>query len=187
MGPTMIPQLKEKVDELFLHWFSEVETQQQLRKELNTILGNTQHHEIQAVTTPSLTSSPQGGHQNTLSIRPNSPPIHPGSPTTPRSPRRRTSSDLSHKGSRRSIKRLPPQDEQKPSIYPGCAENLKPFYFPFGEPKKLENEDNIVNNITACFGRLKKNVATLDDFPQLMKVCLVEFIFGKTFLKRDRI
>ena len=173
MGPTMIPLLKEKVDELFLHWFSEVETQQQLRKELNNILGNnTTNETIQAVTTPSLTSSPQGGHQNTLSIRPQSPPIPPGSPTTtPRSPRRRTSSDLSRKGSRRSTsKRTPPHDEQKPAIFPGCAQNLKPFYFPYGEPRQLENEENIVNNITGCFARLKNNVATIDDFPQLMKV-----------------
>ena len=174
MGPTMIPLLKEKVDELFLHWFSEVETQQQLRKELNNILGNNTH-EIQAISTPSLASSPQGGggHQNTLSIRPQSPPIPPGSPTTtPRSPRRRTSSDLSRKGSRRSTsKRTLSHDEQKPAIYPGCAQNLKPFYFPYGEPKKIENEENIINNITNYFARLKNNVATIDDFPQLMKVC----------------
>jgi len=165
MGPTMIPLLKEKVDELFLHWFSEVETQQQLRKELSNIIGTSE--EVQVISTPNLHSSPQG--QLTLSTRPSSPPIPPGSPTTPRSPRRRTSSDLSRKGSRKSLRKKT-QGEQKPSIFPGCAKSLKPFYFPYGVPTKTENEENIINNITGYFDRLKNNVAFMKDFPQLMKV-----------------
>ena len=180
----MIPLLKEKVDELFLHWFSEVETQQHLRKDLANILGASNHNEIHAISTPCLTSSPQGGHQNTLNTRPNSPPIPPGSPTTPRSPRRRTSSDLSHKGSRRNTKRAPPQDDQKPAgIYPGCAENIKPFHFPFGEPRELVNEQNVVNNITGFFAKLKNNMATIDDFPQLLKVCLCLWFRNNCFSK----
>ncbi|XP_066922120.1 serine/threonine-protein phosphatase 2A regulatory subunit B'' subunit beta-like [Clytia hemisphaerica] len=167
MGPTMIPLLKEKVDELFLHWFSEVETQQNLRKELSNILGT--HDEIVPISTPFLTPSPHGG-QTTLISRPSSPPIPPGSPTTPRSPRRRTGSDLSRKGSRKNPRRRT-QEEQKPALYPGCAEKLKPFYFPFGEPRTLENEGNTVNSITTYFDRLKNQTATMDDFPQLMKIC----------------
>lgn len=171
MGPTMIPLLKEKVDELFLHWFSEEETQSQLRKELASILDT--GDEIPCIATPSsqTLSSPTQNSFININTRPNSPPIPPGSPTTPRSPRRRTGSDISRKGSRKSFKRNIQDVDEKPSIYSGCAKSLKPFYFPYGEPKPIANEDETVKKIQEYFSQLENQVATLKEFLQLMKIC----------------
>ncbi|KAK7499275.1 hypothetical protein BaRGS_00009535 [Batillaria attramentaria] len=86
------PVLKIKVDELFLRWLSEPETQQILRENLHQIA----HGE--AITQP----SPRSGYMH----KPSSPRPRPGSPTlstsasklpSPRSPRRPLGSKNNHK------------------------------------------------------------------------------------------
>lgn len=163
--PTMIPLLKDKVDELFLHWFSEVETQNELRKELALIraTNNTKP-------TPLTLSPSTQAYSTSLNSRPSSPPVPPISPTlTPRSPRRRTSSDLSRKGSRKSL-RQKIHDEKTKKIYAGCAKNIKQFYFPFGEPSTVPCEEITDKDIETYFAALKDTSATLHDFKGLMKV-----------------
>ncbi|XP_021356327.1 serine/threonine-protein phosphatase 2A regulatory subunit B'' subunit beta-like isoform X3 [Mizuhopecten yessoensis] len=88
---TLKPVLKNKVDELFLHWLSEADTQQSLKENLRLLV----HGEAfkQSVThVPS--SSPRG------SGTPQSPRLRPTSPTlglpSPRSPRRPLSNKNNH-------------------------------------------------------------------------------------------
>lgn len=161
----LTPLLKQKVDELFLHWFSEVETQAQLRKDLAHICGDTFSFD-----TSPRPSSPTGLSQIGLNInaRPSSPPIPPGSPTaTPRSPRRRTNSTKSKQGSRKSLRQSNYEEKQE-KIYAGCAKNIKPFYFPFGEPV---NESDNMKSVEAVFDGLKDCSASLQDFENIIKAC----------------
>lgn len=170
MGTTMIPLLKDKVDELFLHWFSEIETQNVLRKELEQIRASNGTAIPPPLTLTPLAQTPNSVTNSNMNNRPSSPPVPPGSPTsTPRSPRRRTSSDLSRKGSRKSLRQKVHEEKNK-QIYPGCAKNIKQFYFPFGEPKIVVDEEKLLADVQSYFDKQKNNVVTLDGFKNLMKV-----------------
>ena len=174
MGGLKTPLLKKKVDELFLHWFSEAETQKQLKKDLATILGGaavTEDHE--------RPTSPTGLSLIGLNTnnRPSSPPIPPSSPTTPRSPR--VKKQQNRRGSRKSF-RQSVLEEKRGQIFPGCAKNIKAFYFPFGEPINNDNAvkplAETIENIKNVFTKLPNGLAKLSDFRQLAKVFCV---FGK--------
>ena len=163
----LTPLLKNKVDELFLHWFSEINTQTQLRKDLAHICGT--NDTPRPCSPPDGLSSISGLNINT---RPSSPPIPPGSPTTtPRSPRRRTSSNLSRRSSKRSF-RLSQKEEKHEKLFPGCAKDLKQFYFPYGEPAVVNTNEDIVKSVKRIFETFPKNVALLKDFGVISKVGL---------------
>ncbi|XP_060063900.1 serine/threonine-protein phosphatase 2A regulatory subunit B'' subunit beta-like isoform X3 [Ylistrum balloti] len=88
---TLKPVLKNKVDELFLHWLSETETQQSLKENLRLLV----HGEaFKQSVTHVPTSSPRG------TGKPQSPRLRPTSPTfglpSPRSPRRPLSNKNNH-------------------------------------------------------------------------------------------
>ena len=178
---TLTPLLKHKVDELFLHWFSEVSTQKQLRQDLANIRGIN----ISPPHSP-RPCSPTGFASIGVNNRPNSPPIPPGSPTsTPRSPRRRTSSSISRKSSRKSFRQNIHED-RKGQLYPGCAKSLKQFYFPNGEPPIVNNNEDILKSVKNIFDNLIGNIAAFEDFMSITKVCLYYvqriFLVRKTFI-----
>ena len=159
----MKPLLKQKVDELFLHWFSEVHTQKLLRKELKIIQLASLSPVIK--TESPINSSITGVHLNT---RPSSPPIPPNSPTlTPRSSRSKLSSQFSTVYSRKS---LHTSFVEHKGFYPGCAKNIKKFYYPFGQPQPNENSVKIMKSLKIAFDTFQNNEAHLQDFATLTKV-----------------
>jgi len=164
----MTPLLKTKVDELFLHWFSDLETQQQLRKDLKSIIGGSH---ISAQDRPSSPTTNLSLIGLNLNARPSSPPIPPSSPTTPRSPRTRK---ISRKSSKKSL-RQSVHEEKRGVIFPGCAKDIKQFYFPYGEPNPINTlpkiKTNTVEAITSIFEKLPNNVANLTVFGKIVKAC----------------
>lgn len=165
MTPTLTPLLKKQVDELFLHWFSQVETQKELRKELAKIR-NDQTLVNGCPSPTNLAFSP-----NSLNSRPQSPPIPPSSPTlTPRSPRRKQSSSFSRRSSQRSVS-ASTQDES-PEQCPGYAKDkIKPFYFPHGVPVATPDSEKVVLAIKLAFRDLNSNMAKFKDFKIVTKAC----------------
>lgn len=165
----MTPLLKKQVDELFLHWFSEVETQKELRREL----ANIRNDPSQTIGCSSPTNLAFTGTSS--NNRPQSPPIPPSSPTsTPRSPRRKTSNSFTKRSSQRSIS-LSTQDDDSISehFYPGYAKDIiKPFYFPYGLPdEETRNVDKVVVSLKLLFRELDNNVAKVEDFKQVVDAC----------------
>ena len=161
MTSHLTPLLKAKVDELFLRWFSEPETQIELRKYLA---------QIRADTLPSESLLSAGSSAVNINSRPSSPPVPPSSPTfkSPRSPRRRSNSTP---GRPRSRKNLTPSfvEEKKEDVYAGCAQNLPQFYFPFGRPVE-KNQKIVLNQAKDIFSKIPSGKLKLDGFGPVAKV-----------------
>jgi len=166
MTPTLTPLLKKQVDELFLHWFSQVETQKELRKELAGIRNDpTLLNGCSSPTNLAFT----GTHTNN---RPHSPPIPPSSPTlTPRSPRRKQSNSVLRRSQQRSVSVSSNQEEPTRQLQPGYAKDkIKPFYFPFGSPATGKvDTDKVAQSLKAVFQDLGSNVAKFKDSKQIME------------------
>jgi len=162
MTSHLTPLLKAKVDELFLRWFSEPETQIELRKYLA---------QIRADTLPSESLLSAGSSAVNINSRPSSPPVPPSSPTfkSPRSPRRRSNSTP---GRPRSRKNLTPSfvEEKKEDVYAGCAQNLPQFYFPFGRPVE-KNQKIVLNQAKDIFSKIPSGKLKLDGFGPVAKAC----------------
>ncbi|XP_002166391.3 serine/threonine-protein phosphatase 2A regulatory subunit B'' subunit beta isoform X1 [Hydra vulgaris] len=160
---TMKPLLKQKVDELFLHWFSEVSTQSLLRKELQII-------QLNSLSTSIKASSPINNSITGLNLnnRPSSPPIPPNSPTlTPRRSRSKLNSHISACPRKSLLKSFHDQT----GFYPGCAKNLKQFFYPFGQPQLNESNALTLKKLNIAFDKFSNNEAYLRDFPTLTKLC----------------
>jgi len=167
MTPTLTPLLKKQVDELFLHWFSQVETQKELRRELANIRNDPTLLNNGCPSPTNLAFT--GTHTNN---RPQSPPIPPSSPTlTPRSPRRKQS----HSFIRRSSQRTPSanaHDDSSEKLQPGYAKHIvKPFYFPFGKPSATTNNETKLQSLKQVFRDLGSNVAKFKDFRLVVQAC----------------
>ncbi|KAJ8310712.1 hypothetical protein KUTeg_012577 [Tegillarca granosa] len=87
---TLKPILKSKVDELFLRWLSEPDTQQILKENLRQLVSG------EAFTQPSPSPSGSRGTGKSPRGRPVSPPT--AKLPSPRSPRRPLSSKNNHRG-----------------------------------------------------------------------------------------
>ena len=175
MMAKLSPLLKVKVDELFLHWLSNPETQNQLQNDLKTI--------SKGCSQPASPPLSTKGRSNTclLGIRPVSPPAPPPLSTTPPgkspiSPRRRGSSSVSassqigngiaRRGSKSRSKKA-----KKSEITPGCAKNMPQFFFPYGKPD--ENKSGWKTNMKLCaqiFARVTNGKANCSHFADVVKV-----------------
>lgn len=78
------PVLKLKVDELFLRWISEPDTQHMLKENLKHLIRS----EPLSATYPVGSSSRSAGKQASPRVRPSSPPLSSSKLPSPRSPRR---------------------------------------------------------------------------------------------------
>lgn len=90
----LTPVLKLKVDELFLRWISEHDTQTMLRENLRQLL----HGEALTATFPGATGSKGGNKAQSPRMRPGSPPLSSSKLPSPRSPRRPLSTKNNHRG-----------------------------------------------------------------------------------------
>ena len=139
MTSTLVPLLKSKVDELFLKWLSNDETQKCLREDLNRIL----HGVSPAAFEPPVVST-------VVSSRPASPPAPPGSALSLRSPR-----------SPKPAKKVNKSHSTRPADVPltsldvsdGRTAAIPRFYFPRGTPSQdtKQSDENIIKQVAKIF------------------------------------
>ncbi|XP_019629431.1 PREDICTED: serine/threonine-protein phosphatase 2A regulatory subunit B'' subunit beta-like [Branchiostoma belcheri] len=157
----LTPVLKLKVDELFIQWLSDPDTQQDLRETLQHV----QLGEGDLL----ITSSPQKAGVSPRSLRPASPSTPPASPTpgkmvSPRSPRRRSF--------KRQLPKTPPVKE-KPKGTPvsSVGARIPQFYFPLGRPSPNNNIETILQRIKQTFETFKDGKVFKSQFAAITKAC----------------
>ena len=94
MKMALKPVLKHKVDELFLRWISEPDTQFMLKENLKHLIRS----EPLSATYPVASSARSGSKQASPRVRPSSPPLSSSKLPSPRSPRRPLSTKNSQRG-----------------------------------------------------------------------------------------
>lgn len=95
------PVLKLKVDELFLRWITEHDTQLMLRENLRQLL----HGEPLTATYPAALGSRGGNKAQSPRVRPGSPPLSSNKLPSPRSPRRPLTTKNNHRNGTSKVSR----------------------------------------------------------------------------------
>lgn len=179
------PDTRKKVDELFLYWLSEPNTQEMLRSELAKVCGLQQ--ELVTTTSPASSGSCNGSVSKKLPYRPSSPnSVHTTtSPTPPLNRSPKSARGHTSKQSTASKTKLQLEDEvesieskQQPESSEGprssppraTLETIPRFYFPNGRPKSGEDMDERLQEVDAIFQRYTRHELPKKDFPLIVKV-----------------
>ncbi|XP_030837846.1 serine/threonine-protein phosphatase 2A regulatory subunit B'' subunit beta [Strongylocentrotus purpuratus] len=171
------PVLKLKVDELFLRWLSESDTQKALREDLKMVVRGDV-----IFSPPTSTGFPfknHGGSPASPLLRSSSPSSTPpcSPPPTlsvsPRSPRKRSSSSrLSRSLSSSSASQLfQEQREANKRQKSQQIVNVPQFYFPFGKPVASEENEAVLKRLTEVFKALPDQKASKEDMDKITQAC----------------
>lgn len=182
------PNLKSKVDELFLRWLSMPATQRILHDDLNKVI---EGRPISPKQQCLLSSSSGGGS------RAASPPAPSSSPTPVRSPRSPREVRSLRKSGARNSPRSPEPDRHAPNkpmkttslylsdekhssskITAGCASNIPKFYFPHGKPPKWHSSevDATLKKLVKVFEVFEKGCVKKEHFSAVTKVSVFIFL-----------
>lgn len=175
------PNLKAKVDELFLRWLSMPSTQRILRDDLNKVIEGRPISPKQC-----LSNSGSGGVS-----RSSSPPAPSSSPTPVRSPRSPREVRSLRKSGARNSPRSPEPDRHgsvklpmktvshllddkhgSTKITPGSAASIPKFYFPFGKPaiSNSSDIDSTLKKLVKVFDVFEKGCVKKEHFSAVTKV-----------------
>lgn len=181
------PNLKAKVDELFLRWLSMPATQRILRDDLNKVIEGRPILPKQQC----LLSSGSGGGGRSAS-----PPAPSSSPTPVRSPRSPREVRSLRKSGTKNSPRSPEPDRHVSSkapmkthllddkhgstkITPGCASNVSKFYFPFGKPPSSHSSetDATLKKLVKVFEVFDKGCVKKEHFSAVTKVSSCKLMY----------
>ncbi|XP_051840574.1 serine/threonine-protein phosphatase 2A regulatory subunit B'' subunit beta isoform X1 [Antechinus flavipes] len=176
-GKVLQPVLKMKVDELFLCWLSETNTQVMLKDCLKRIK-NTERIEIgrgnAGESEPFLTTKIANSKQNILDnlmaplVTPSSPCVSTALPLGTSTSSR---SGPHVRGTRRSTGTRVVQTKKEEPLPSAVSQSIPTFYFPRGCPKEKVNIDAVITKIEKTFSQFPNERATLEDMGKVAKAC----------------
>lgn len=180
------PNLKSKVDELFLRWLSMPTTQRILRDDLNKVIeGRPISPKHQCLLSP----GPGGSARSVSPPAPSSSPTPVRSPRSPRDVRslRKSGAKSSprspelerHDSSKNLMKDSHSLDDKHGSIKisPGCAAKIPKFFFPYGKPPSSSAElDLTIKKVTQVFNVFEEGKVTRSQFAAVTKVRKIIFL-----------
>ncbi|XP_043850348.1 serine/threonine-protein phosphatase 2A regulatory subunit B'' subunit beta isoform X1 [Dromiciops gliroides] len=176
-GKVLQPVLKMKVDELFLCWLSETNTQVMLKDCLKRIK-NTERIEIGSgnagESEPFLTTKIANSKQNILDNL-MAPLVTPSSPCAstalPLGTSTSSRSGPHVRGTRRSTGTRVVQTKKEEPLPSSVSQSIPTFYFPRGCPKEKVNIDAVITKIEKTFSQFPNERATLEDMGKVAKAC----------------
>ncbi|XP_053733293.1 serine/threonine-protein phosphatase 2A regulatory subunit B'' subunit beta isoform X2 [Synchiropus splendidus] len=171
------PVLKLKVDELFLNWLSDPETQSLLKGYLDLIKSG-QHAELNGGDATenglcfndnnNVTSQKNLAEKKTPSFNPAA--LQPSASTLPSGSNSSSRvAGLTSRILRRSvsIKKVRTPEPVTTSL----SESIPKFYFPQGRPQANVNIDSLISKIEKTFSQFPNERATIEDMGQVAKAC----------------
>uniref|UniRef100_A0A4X2L9D8 EF-hand domain-containing protein n=1 Tax=Vombatus ursinus TaxID=29139 RepID=A0A4X2L9D8_VOMUR len=177
-GKVLQPVLKMKVDELFLCWLSETNTQVMLKDCLKRIK-NTERIDIGSGSTgdsePFLTTKIANSKQNILDnlmaplVTPSS--LSCASTALPLGTSTSSRSGPHVRGTRRSTGTRVVQTKKEEPLPSAVSQSIPTFYFPRGCPKEKVNIDAVITKIEKTFSQFPNERATLEDMGKVAKAC----------------
>ncbi|KAI1899619.1 hypothetical protein AGOR_G00063650 [Albula goreensis] len=171
------PVLKMKVDELFLNWLSETNTQAMLKDYLRRIksgewidvgLGDGRDRGLSASSEDKVLS-PKSLTEKVSS--PLSAPTSPSSAALPSGSSVNTRVGSNGRALRRSVSSKKAQVKKEEPITPALSESIPKFYFPRGRPKANLNIDTLISRIEKIFSQFPNERATIEDMGKVAKAC----------------
>ncbi|XP_038050296.1 serine/threonine-protein phosphatase 2A regulatory subunit B'' subunit beta-like isoform X1 [Patiria miniata] len=174
MSSSLRPVLKLKVDELFLRWLSEADTQENLRENLKLVARG---ESVNTNNNASFQYRSGGGSPASPLLRigspstpPCSPPPPPAASPSPRSPRRKSSlSRLSNSLSRSQAAKF--FRDQRQSQSPALKVHVPPFYFPMGRPVPSEENEEVIQRVSQLFASLPEERAYKHQMDRVAMAC----------------
>ncbi|XP_026635668.1 serine/threonine-protein phosphatase 2A regulatory subunit B'' subunit beta isoform X3 [Microtus ochrogaster] len=163
--PPLQPVLKRKVDELFLRWLSDPNTQRALHDGLRCIRNAPRSYDV--------TRGGPGTPPDVTSYRPEPPDVTCVLPLACSRPVRASSRSPGHR------KVQPPQEDPPP---PASSRCIPAFYFPHGRPPETLDVDAALNRIKRVFAEFPQERATVEDMGRVAKD-VVNTHPGLSFLK----
>ncbi|XP_013883268.1 serine/threonine-protein phosphatase 2A regulatory subunit B'' subunit beta isoform X3 [Austrofundulus limnaeus] len=174
------PVLKKKVDELFLNWLSNPETQSTLKEYLDLIKSgqyvNLSSGDAQEKKSLSFNENNNVASHKKLAEKK---PAPTGTPSTSQSsstlPTRSSSNarvtGLNGRVSRRSVSSKKAQVRTEEPVTNALSESIPKFYFPQGQPQANLNTDNLISKIEKIFSQFPNERATIEDMGPVAKAC----------------
>ncbi|XP_074069786.1 serine/threonine-protein phosphatase 2A regulatory subunit B'' subunit beta isoform X2 [Macrotis lagotis] len=177
-GQVLQPVLKMKVDELFLCWLSETNTQVMLKDCLKRIksteriaIGSGDAGDSQPFLSTQIANSKQNILDNLMAPlgTPSSPSC--ASAALPLGTSTSSRSGPHARGARRSTGTRVVQTKKEESLPSAVSQSIPTFYFPRGCPKEKVNIDAIITKIEKTFSQFPNERATLEDMGKVAKAC----------------
>ncbi|XP_031442764.1 serine/threonine-protein phosphatase 2A regulatory subunit B'' subunit beta isoform X2 [Clupea harengus] len=173
------PVLKMKVDELFLNWLSEPNTQVVLKEYLWKIK-NGEKIELGSGDGNNTSLLSENGHSpcnKSVSERTSSPgsASNPPSTTLPSGSGGPARVGSNGRALRRSVSTKKAQVKKEEPITPALSESVPKFYFPRGRPKANLNIDHLISKIEKIFSQFPNERATIEDMGNVAKACECPF------------
>ncbi|XP_057626861.1 serine/threonine-protein phosphatase 2A regulatory subunit B'' subunit beta isoform X2 [Chionomys nivalis] len=152
--PPLQPVLKRKVDELFLRWLSDPNTQRALHDGLRRIRDAPGNDDV--------TRGGPGTPPDVTRYRPEPPDVTCVLPLACSRPVRASCRSPGHR------KVQPPQEDPPP---PASSRCIPAFYFPHGRPPETLDVDAVLNRIKRVFAEFPQERATVEDMGRVAKAC----------------
>ncbi|KAM7336384.1 serine/threonine-protein phosphatase 2A regulatory subunit B'' subunit beta isoform X1 [Alexandromys fortis] len=152
--PPLQPVLKRKVDELFLRWLSDPNTQRALHDGLRRIRDAPGSYDV--------TRGGPGTPPDVTRYRPEPPDVTCVLPLACSRPVRASCRSPGHR------KVQPPQEDPPP---PASSRCIPAFYFPHGRPPETLDVDAVLNRIKRVFTEFPQERATVEDMGRVAKAC----------------
>ncbi|XP_072470630.1 serine/threonine-protein phosphatase 2A regulatory subunit B'' subunit beta isoform X2 [Notamacropus eugenii] len=175
-GKVLQPVLKMKVDELFLCWLSETNTQVMLKDCLKRIrsaeridLGGGLAGDAQPFLAAKVASSKRNVLDNLMA--PLGTPSPGVSSALPLGASAGPRSGPHGRGTRRSTGTRVVQTKKEESLPSAVSQSIPTFYFPRGCPKEKVNIDAVITKIEKTFSQFPNERATLEDMGKVAKAC----------------
>lgn len=152
--PPLQPVLKRKVDELFLRWLSDPNTQRALHEGLRRIRD--------AQESDDATRGATGTPHDVTRYRQEPPDVTCVLPLACSRPARASCRSPGHR------KVQPPQEDPPP---PASSRCIPAFHFPHGRPPETLDVDAVLNRIKRVFAEFPQARATVENMGRVAKAC----------------
>ena len=171
-----VPNVRAKLDELFLHWLSKATTQDLLHQELKRVLSREENPRTVAtlsngtLSAPSEARSPSPPSELHCNASPSPPPVS----QAPRShSKNNKKSQLSLKSTKQALTDANEQTLQEANVdRPSNTITIPPFYFPFGRPDAPESRevDSVLKEAHRKFKTCSREGVSKEEFGTVVKV-----------------
>ena len=164
-----VPNVKTKLDELFLHWLAKKQTQDFLKTELKRVILKA---DLSHATSEEPSSSPN--IEETRHSTPSPPPIA----QSPKSSKKNRKSPLALKSIKRQVENegsivnaAVHDSSSKPRrLISGSSKDIPQFYFPHGKPEAAETKERFLKDAQKKFKSFPKGEVPKSEFGALVKV-----------------
>lgn len=171
-----VPNVRAKLDELFLHWLSKATTQDFLQQELKRVLSRDESPRTVAtlsngtLSAPSECRTPSPPPELHCNASPSPPPVS----QAPRSySKKNRKSQLSLKSTKQALTDANEQTLQEANV-DGSSNSITipPFYFPFGRPDASESRDadGVLKEVHRKFKACGREGVSKEEFGAVVKV-----------------